>query len=1482
MASFGTTISSGIQDISAILSLFGTEQCELHIGSALRGAGRGGYLYAAIAPLSIFGSLGTAKAAFTIMVISLPLGARMLKTIGFEPKGDGVVPAMLERDSDRFLAETRLLKLLDRHYIRSAQHISVERPAFIPRLIPLRPWNFSLLIASLFVAFLGVLPYLHFSIRHHTSFPALAIFFPICRVVGGLLCVFPAQLLLQYRIQMIMKQRLLFKAINDLAYEHNTKIPVQHLLWDDTHSSEACLSSLVDFLGVRPTPATRFIKHVARALHLPEQSNSPELTNRIKAYLTTTGSCWAFIGGLMLGFLMTIIGYIGCFTIVQGSSVPSDTYIWLGAEATLALVRLLVWGFNPSWDDSDGICLAATEILPLPAVTPTWVAINAKQFPMFRIMGETEFWQAMTAYSGPVDIHAGYPRGSQRWYSWIKGEGAEIQLICIIVEGQETVLCRLDKSLDMKFYHADLNFNPGHVVQKEELRRDHELMKEETNFKLDVFTHFHSILSAKDRARDHVGQVKASWPLSESSVMSLVIVNGGISRQWDVEHGGLTETLWPLIPKLWSPLVEIMDELFAGRELGYKQISIYRGIISNTRSSKDLHQRLSHYLSVHTKKIYARGAWRDDQLRKYYNTEWEIYSRGIIYLDRLFGSLTVNRVKGDREKAADIHTFLNMALEHWTSNVLDKVSIRLRQLAMDFDAEVGRVITLFTSEDWTRVDFWNMKIKDKNDRSVLEEASADGRTEIVRLFLEADLVNGAPQYDKALEAASSSGHIAIVRLLLQKGADINAARIPVLHTASSSGQLDVVQILLESGADVNALGGEYATALQAACSQGHEMIVRLLLQTGADVNTLGGKYGSALNAAFREGHRDSIVLLLEAGADVNTLGGGVDTLLQEASRNGDTALVRLLVQKRADVTAGKYVNALHAASFAGHEDVVHFLLEAGADVNTLGGVHNSLLQEASQNGDTALVRLLVKRGAVVTAGKYVSALHAATLAGHEDIVHLLLDAGVDVNSSSGEYGSALHAASYGGHTAIVRLILEQGAEINASRNDYGTALEAACFAGHTNVVQLLLDAGADVNRLDKTDTSPLHVASPVQGQQEIVSLPLEAGTKYGGVLHAASFAGHEDIIHLLLEANVDVNVWGSEYYTALKEASEQGHEKIVLLLLEAAQDADVDKFRGGYNRALQAASSKGHIGIVQLLLTKGADVNASSQDYGSALRAACFADHEDVVHVLLEAGADVHKWGSDYDAALKQASERGHEKTVFLLLEAAQDADVDKFRDGYNHALQIASYKGHTRIVRLLLAKGADVNASSQDYHGSALRAACIADREDVVHVLLEAGADVHKWDSEYDAALEEASEQGHEKTVLLLLEAVQDADVDKFRGGYNRALQIASYKGYIKIVRLLLAKGTDVNASSQDYYGSALRAACFAGHEDAVHILLDAGADVHKWGSDYDAALEEASEQGHEKDCVSPIGSGAGCGRRQISWRIQPCFADSIVQGPH
>ena len=59
-------------------------------------------------------------------------------------------------------------------------------------------------------------------------------------------------------------------------------------------------------------------------------------------------------------------------------------------------------------------------------------------------------------------------------------------------------------------------------------------------------------------------------------------------------------------------------------------------------------------------------------------------------------------------------------------------------------------------------------------------------------------------------------------------------------------------------------------------------------------------------------------------------------------------------------------------------------------------------------------------------GVYGNALQAASFGGHKEIVELLLERGAEVNMQGGEYGSALQAASYGGHKEIVELLLERG------------------------------------------------------------------------------------------------------------------------------------------------------------------------------------------------------------------------------------------------------------------------------------------------------------------------------------------------------------------------------------------------------------------------------------------------------------------------
>ncbi|KAL4941531.1 hypothetical protein BDV06DRAFT_179665 [Aspergillus oleicola] len=82
-----------------------------------------------------------------------------------------------------------------------------------------------------------------------------------------------------------------------------------------------------------------------------------------------------------------------------------------------------------------------------------------------------------------------------------------------------------------------------------------------------------------------------------------------------------------------------------------------------------------------------------------------------------------------------------------------------------------------------------------------------------------------------------------------------------------------------------------------------------------------------------------------------------------------------------------------------------------------------------------------------------NALQAASFEGHENVVQILLAQGAEVNAQGGRYSNALQAASSGGHEEVVQILLARGAEVNAQGGRYSNALQAASYGGHENVVR---------------------------------------------------------------------------------------------------------------------------------------------------------------------------------------------------------------------------------------------------------------------------------------------------------------------------------------------------------------------------------------------------------------------------------------------
>ncbi|KAF4869998.1 Ankyrin-3 [Colletotrichum siamense] len=97
-----------------------------------------------------------------------------------------------------------------------------------------------------------------------------------------------------------------------------------------------------------------------------------------------------------------------------------------------------------------------------------------------------------------------------------------------------------------------------------------------------------------------------------------------------------------------------------------------------------------------------------------------------------------------------------------------------------------------------------------------------------------------------------------------------------------------------------------------------------------------------------------------------------------------------------------------------------------------------------------------------------SPLQMAAEIGNLDLIHLLLNAGADVNSPAAQsYGAtALQIAAIKGHLGVAKILVDLGANVNApGATDEGgrTALEGAAEHGRIDTIQYLLSQGVETN-----------------------------------------------------------------------------------------------------------------------------------------------------------------------------------------------------------------------------------------------------------------------------------------------------------------------------------------------------------------------------------------------------------------------------------
>jgi len=141
------------------------------------------------------------------------------------------------------------------------------------------------------------------------------------------------------------------------------------------------------------------------------------------------------------------------------------------------------------------------------------------------------------------------------------------------------------------------------------------------------------------------------------------------------------------------------------------------------------------------------------------------------------------------------------------------------------------------------------------------------------------------------------------------------------------------------------------TAILAAAFAGDNAKVRELLDKGVSPNTLGQDHNTPIMEAAYAGHLDTAKLLLDRGADLSV-----------KKIDGATPMV-LAGNHKEVVDLFKNVMALVEAASKGDNRTVNQLITKGTPVNGLDQYGHTALTEASWNGFTDTVKILLDHGA---------------------------------------------------------------------------------------------------------------------------------------------------------------------------------------------------------------------------------------------------------------------------------------------------------------------------------------------------------------------------------------------------------------------------------------------------------------------------------------------------------------------------------------
>ncbi len=247
--------------------------------------------------------------------------------------------------------------------------------------------------------------------------------------------------------------------------------------------------------------------------------------------------------------------------------------------------------------------------------------------------------------------------------------------------------------------------------------------------------------------------------------------------------------------------------------------------------------------------------------------------------------------------------------------------------------------------------------------------------------------------------------------------------------------------------------------------------------------------------------------------------------IHDAAKAGDLEKVKILLAGNDDLIEAKDrqgFTPLHIAITKDRREVVRYLIEKGADLNSKNSNGLRPLQTALDRGKNTIANLLIERGA-------------------------------DINIRGFRNQTLLHQASRSGNNSLINSLLRKGADINVEDSSGHTPLDLAVISEKASTARILVDNGGETGSLlsDDEECRTLLDRIITNNNELLTELILEylddldfVNQAGHSIIHRASALGNREMVNALIEKGVDLNKRSGKGKTPLDYAAKYGHKDV--------------------------------------------------------------------------------------------------------------------------------------------------------------------------------------------------------------------------------------------------------------------------------------------------------------------------------------------------